>query len=173
MNNSQSDLIYKNSWDDMARQLFNAGRIIRSLTKLKYSASTDTSSDFVKKLQKIQFARKFEHLQQKCDYGQKASGEYGDRETVSVTRRDYHSSVRALYHIMECINEVLEKSAPEAKRPQKTGLFLSSDIDNTEMSVGGLNEIEETLSDQSQGIKKKTGTKHKKSLSIPRGPSKP
>jgi len=53
----------------MARQLFNAGRIIRSLTKLKYSATTDTSSEFVKKLQKIQFVRKFEHLQQKCDYG--------------------------------------------------------------------------------------------------------
>ena len=132
----------------MARQLFNAGRIIRSLTKLKYSATTDTSSDFAKKLQKIHFVRKFEHLQQKCDYGQGMPSEYGEKDGVSVTRRDYHSSVRALYHIMECIYEILEKSAPEAKRPpQNTGLYLSSDIDNTEMSVGGLNEIEEALSD--------------------------
>jgi hypothetical protein len=74
-------------------------------------------------------------------------GEYGDRDGVSVTRRDYHSSVRALYHIMECIYEILEKSAPEAKKPPKIGLYLSSDIDNTEMSVAGLNEIEEALSD--------------------------
>ena len=125
MNNSQSDLIYKNSWDDMARQLFNAGRIIRSLTKLKYSATTDTSSDFAKKLQKIQFIRKFEHLQQKCDYGQGMPGEYGDRDGVSVTRRDYHSSVRALYHIMESIYEILEKSLPEAKKPPKTTVAFS------------------------------------------------
>lgn len=53
MNGSQNDLIYKTSWDDISKQLFNAARIIRSLTKLKYSASSDPNSDFIKKLTRI------------------------------------------------------------------------------------------------------------------------
>lgn len=84
MNTSQTDLIYKSSWDDMARQLFNAGRIIRSLTKLKYSVG---SEEFAKKMHKIQFVKRFEQMQQRCEYVGVLPGEYGDG--VSVTRKDY------------------------------------------------------------------------------------
>ena len=63
MNTSQSDLVYKSNWDEISRQLFNAGRVIRSLTKLKYAVSNDLNSEFVKKLNKIQYLKKFEQLQ--------------------------------------------------------------------------------------------------------------
>lgn len=68
MNGSQTDLVYKNNWDDISRQLFNAARIIRSLTKLKYAASTDPRSEFIKKLQKISFTKKFDNLNQRFDH---------------------------------------------------------------------------------------------------------
>ena len=86
-------------------------------------------------------------MQQKCEYASMLTGEYGDG--VSVTRKDYQSSVRALYHIMECIYEiVVEKGhGQESRRPTNAGVYLSSDIDNTEMSNGHLNEIEEAKSD--------------------------
>lgn len=70
MNTSQSDLVYKSNWDEISRQLFNAGRVIRSLTKLKYAVSNDLNSEFVKKLNKIQYLKKFEQLQQKFDFGE-------------------------------------------------------------------------------------------------------
>ena len=88
-------------------------------------------------------------MQSKCDYASMLTGEYGDG--VSVTRKDYQSSVKALFHIMECIYEIVEKGpAHESRRPQNpttAGVYLSSDIDNTEMSNGHLNEIEEAKSD--------------------------
>lgn len=113
MNGSQTDLIYKTSWDDIARQMFNAARVIRSLTKLKYSASTDPNSDFIKKLQRIQFAKRFENLQQKFDY---TAIESTGNDCASVTRRDYHSSVKALYGMLEALNEMYEKACPPTKQ---------------------------------------------------------
>ena len=47
LNGSQTDLLFKSNWDEIAKQMFNAARIIRSLTKLKYSTSTDPKSDFI------------------------------------------------------------------------------------------------------------------------------
>jgi len=60
-----------------------------------------------------------------------------------VTRRDYQSSVRALFHFLESIYELLQSIMPETKKTQHQGVYLSSDVDVTEMSGGQLNEIEE------------------------------
>ncbi len=74
--------------------------------------------------------------------------------------------MRSLFHILECIYEILEKAGGNGERRksqyrENNGMCLSSDIDANEMSGGNgyLNEIEEAKSDCS---------KNKKTSSIPR-----
>ena len=85
LNGSHTDLLFKGNWDEIAKQMFNAARIIRSLTKLKYSASADPKSEFIQKLQKIQYHKKFEQLQRRIDQDQEDLANQLD----GFTRKDY------------------------------------------------------------------------------------
>ncbi len=87
--------------------------MIRSLTKLKYGVSNDINSEFVKKLTKIQYLKKFEQLCQKFDFGEGFTSALptaaSQNDQNSVARSDYMAAVKAIYQVLECINDILDK----------------------------------------------------------------
>jgi len=129
LNGSQTDLLYKSNWDEIAKQMFNAARIIRSLTKLKYSTSTDPKSEFIQKLVKIQYHKKFERLSRRIEQ---------DQEDITiadgtVTRRDYILAVKALFNVLEALYDIYERSLSRRKA-DKVICAAGSDFDCTDMS---------------------------------------